>query len=184
LEVEISWKWVVRELAVVAGTTLALAEAAKDGTMMTNMFDSSPLPVLEQVVKFTEARHGVLAGNLANLDTPGYRVRDLPVEEFQSQLKEAVEERQRQPISQAPSPALPASPGNQITTTSSWQKRPGDKLASVAENAKGMLRHDENNSSLEEQVSEMSKNQAEFNMAVSLMNAQFRMLRAAITERA
>jgi flagellar basal-body rod protein FlgB len=148
---------------------------------MTNMFDSSPLPLLEQVVKFTEARHGVLAGNLANLDTPGYRVRDLPVEEFQTQLKEAVQERQRKPISQAP---YPASPGNQITTTSSWQKGAEDKLASVADNAKGMLRHDENNSSLEEQVTEMSKNQAEFNMAVSLMNAQFRMLRAAITERA
>jgi flagellar basal-body rod protein FlgB len=148
------------------------------------MFDSSPLPMLEQVVKFTEARHGVLAGNLANLDTPGYRVRDLPVEEFQTQLKEAVQERQRKPISQAPY-SMPASPGNPITSTSSsTETRREDKLASVAENAKGMLRHDDNNSSLEEQVSEIAKNQAVFNMATSLMNAQFRMLRAAITERA
>jgi flagellar basal-body rod protein FlgB len=151
--------------------------------MMTGMFDSSPLPMLEQVVKFTEARHGVLAGNLANLDTPGYRVRDLPVDEFRSQLKEAMEERQRKPVSQAPY-SIPTSPGMQATSAPSRETRREDKLASVAEHAKGMLRHDDNNSSLEEQVTEIAKNQAEFNMAVSLMNAQFRMLRAAITERA
>ncbi len=151
--------------------------------MMTGMFDSSPLPMLEQVVKFTEARHGVLAGNLANLDTPGYRVRDLPVDEFRSQLKEAMEDRQRKPVSQAPT-SIPTSPGMQAMSSPPRETRREDKLASVAENAKGMLRHDDNNSSLEEQVTEIAKNQAEFNMAVSLMNAQFRMLRAAITERA
>ena len=32
---------------------------------------------------FTEARHSVLAGNVANLDTPGYKTRDLSVETFQ-----------------------------------------------------------------------------------------------------
>ena len=44
--------------------------------MMSSMFDASTLPLLEQVVNFTEARHGVLAGNIANLDTPGYRTRE------------------------------------------------------------------------------------------------------------
>ena len=41
------------------------------------------MPVLEQVVNFTEARHGVLAGNIANLDTPGYKTRDLSPALFQ-----------------------------------------------------------------------------------------------------
>ena len=50
--------------------------------MLPSLFDSSSLPVLEQVVNFTEARHGVLAGNIANLDTPGYRSRDLSTEEL------------------------------------------------------------------------------------------------------
>ena len=45
--------------------------------MLSSMFQSSTIPVLEQVVNFTEARHGVLAGNVANLDTPGYKTRDL-----------------------------------------------------------------------------------------------------------
>ena len=46
-------------------------------------------PVLEQVVNFAQARHGVLAGNIANLDTPGYRVRDLSPEKFESDSKQA-----------------------------------------------------------------------------------------------
>jgi flagellar basal-body rod protein FlgB len=63
--------------------------------MVTGLFDSSTLPVLEQVVTFTEARHGVLAGNIANLDTPGYRSQDLSTAEFQTRLKDAIESRQR-----------------------------------------------------------------------------------------
>jgi flagellar basal-body rod protein FlgB len=37
---------------------------------------------------------------------------------------------------------------------------------------------------MEEQISEITKNQQVHNMALSLMTAQFRLLRAAITERA
>src|SRR5687768_3634420 len=63
--------------------------------MLSSLFESSTIPVLEQVVKFTEARHGVLAGNIANLDTPGYRTRDLSPELFQERLQEAIETRRR-----------------------------------------------------------------------------------------
>ena len=53
--------------------------------MLSSLFQSSTIPVLEQVVNFTEARHGVLAGNIANLDTPGYQTRDVDFQfEFMS----------------------------------------------------------------------------------------------------
>ena len=149
--------------------------------MLSSLFNSSSLPVLEQVVNFTEARHGVLAGNIANLDTPGYRSRDLSTEEFQSQLKEAIESR-RKPVYSSPG-MYAASPTSQSIESFSSGERRVDKLAHVAENAKGMLRHDDNNTSLEEQISEIAKNQAQHNLALSLMTAQFRLLRAAITER-
>ena len=48
------------------------------------LFQSTTIPALEQVVNFTEARHNVLAGNIANVDTPGYKARDLSVEDFQA----------------------------------------------------------------------------------------------------
>src|SRR6187397_1693930 len=65
--------------------------------MLSSIFQSSTLPVLEQVVNFTDARHGVLAGNIANLDTPGYKTRDLSPELFQERLKEAIETRHEPP---------------------------------------------------------------------------------------
>lgn len=148
--------------------------------MLPSLFDSSSLPVLEQVVNFTEARHGVLAGNIANLDTPGYRSRDLSTEEFQTRLKDAIESRQRPAVSRAPYPNFEGG----ASELASPRTQSHDKLATVTNTVKGMLRHDDNNASLEEQVSEIAKNQAQHNLALSLMTAQFRLLRAAITERA
>jgi flagellar basal-body rod protein FlgB len=145
--------------------------------MLDSMFANSTLPMLEQVVGFTQARHGVLAGNIANLDTPGYRTRDLSPLEFQEQLKKAIEEKRaaaERPIypSHAPMP-MPAVDEAQSEFFAKEQKP-----------FKGMLRHDDNNASLEEQITEIAKNHAQHNLALSLMTAQFRLLRAAITERA
>ena len=148
--------------------------------MMSSMFDASTLPLLEQVVNFTEARHGVLAGNIANLDTPGYKSRDLSAEQFQSRLKEAVEERQR-PTMRAP---YPNGPAMQSFSSAMSPAKHENEIATISDDFQGMLRHDENNASMEEQVSEITKNQQIHNMALSLMNAQFRLLRSAITERA
>ena len=147
--------------------------------MVTGLFESSTLPVLEQVVNFTEARHGVLAGNIANLDTPGYRSQDLSTAKFKTKLKDAVESRQREMAlaKRAPYP----SPDGAVTRTITASGH--DELATVTDTVKGMLRHDDNNTSLEEQISEIAKNQSQHNLALSLMNAQFRLLRAAITER-
>jgi flagellar basal-body rod protein FlgB len=151
--------------------------------MMNSMFDASTLPLLEQVVNFTEARHGVLAGNIANLDTPGYRTRDLSAEEFQGRLQRAIEERQR-PASPAPYPGAPASPALMSHSSADRTARRETQMAQISNDFNGMLRHDENNSSMEEQISEITKNQQVHNMALSLLTAQFRLLRAAITERA
>lgn len=142
--------------------------------MLDSMFANSTLPMLEQVVGFTQARHGVLAGNIANLDTPGYRTRDLSPIEFQEQLKKAIEEHhaeRERPIypSHAPTPTV--------------ERSPTEFFAKEEQPFKGMLRHDDNNSSLEYQVTEIAKNHAQHNLALSLMTAQFRLLRAAITER-
>lgn len=144
--------------------------------MLTSLFDSSTIPVLEQVVSFTQARHGVLAGNIANLDTPGYRTRDLSPELFQESLKDAIDATKRPAA--ANSSALYSSPDD-----APQQREPAD-FSDVRESIKSVLYHDDSDVSLENQVAELSKNQAQHNLALSIMNAQFRLLRAAITERA
>ncbi|QDT00057.1 flagellar basal body rod protein FlgB [Adhaeretor mobilis] len=145
--------------------------------MISNLFDSSTVPVLEQVVNFTQARHGVLAGNLANLDTPGYRTRDLSQQEFETSLKEAVAAKRH-----SPSVTGYNQYGNQYGVPATLQQ--DADFTKVEDSMKSILYHDESDVSLEQQVAAISKNQAKHNLALSLMTAQFRLLRAAITERA
>ena len=133
--------------------------------MLSTMFSSSAIPVLEQVVNFTEARHNVLAGNIANLDTPGYRTRDLPPAVFQKRMKAALEQRDQV--------------GGEVSD--------GQRTKAVHEvgsSMRSILRHDDNNTSLENQVAEMTKNQMQYSLAMSIMTSQFRLLQAAVSEKA
>jgi flagellar basal-body rod protein FlgB len=132
--------------------------------MSLTIFDS---PVLEQVVNFTAARHNVLAGNIANLDTPGYRAADLSPEMFQSQLKEAVEANRADQ-------AGPAEAGGDD----------GDAFKAVAASAHTLVYHDGTNLDIEQQASELAKNTMEYNLALSLMTSQFHTFEAVISERA
>jgi len=148
--------------------------------MLSNIFQSSTLPVLEQVVNFTEARHGVLAGNIANLDTPGYKTRDLSPALFQQRLKEAIETK-NEPVSPTSlGDVADLSPGSMPVRQETRQIAAFDK---VKDSMKSILRHDGDDVSMETQVNEMMKNQQQHNLAINIMSAQFRLLRAAITER-
>lgn len=144
--------------------------------MLSSMFDSSTVPVLEQVVNFTQARHEVLAGNIANIDTPGYKTRDISPAQFQEKLKDAVQTRREA----ATSP----------TQTYSQQRTGGSskldyaEMDEVRESIKSILFHDDSDVSIEQQVAEIGKNQGQHNLALSLLTSQLRLLEAAITERA
>ncbi|NQU75221.1 MAG: hypothetical protein HQ546_02765 [Planctomycetes bacterium] len=61
--------------------------------MFNVLFDNTSLPVLQQVLSFSEQRQKVLAHNIANMNTPGFRACDLPVEEFTQALSDAVMQR-------------------------------------------------------------------------------------------
>lgn len=136
--------------------------------MLSNLFDTTSIGVLEQVVNFSQARHGVLAGNIANLDTPGYKTRDLSPERFQENLRKAIEARRE-----------PQSPGR-IGARNGSDIR---DFADVRESLKGILFHDGSDVSLEKQITEISKNHGQHNLAINLMTSQFRLLESAISER-
>jgi flagellar basal-body rod protein FlgB len=147
--------------------------------MLSSIFQSSTIPVLEQVVNFTEARHGVLAGNVANLDTPGSKTRDLSPALFQERLKEAIDVR-REPVTPYDSRSFGLAPAENA------RKHETDKIAAfgtVKDSMKSILRHDGDDVSMEQQVNEIMKNQQQHNLAVNIMSAQFRLLKTAITER-
>jgi flagellar basal-body rod protein FlgB len=135
---------------------------------MADLFQSTTIPLLEQVVQFTQARHLALAGNVANSSTPNYVARDYSVDDFQNKLKEAVRER-HQPVS-AGVPADLHTPEE-------------NKLSRAAAQPKGILYHDQSQVGLEHQVTEMVKNRSEHNLALTIMVSQFRLLQTAISER-
>ncbi len=143
---------------------------------MLGLFNSTTLPALQQTVMFTEKRHELLASNIANLDTPDYLARDLPVDRFQAALADSIEQ------------AKYPSPGH-VTSASASDlfgnpvKR--DDIASGPRDAmEPIVFHDGSDVSMERQVTEIAKNQGMHNLAVATMRNQFALLRAAITERA
>jgi flagellar basal-body rod protein FlgB len=147
--------------------------------MIPSLLNSTTIPLLEQVVNFTEARHGVLAGNIANMDTPGYHTRDLSVDQFQENLKEAV--------------ATQSAAANATSATDRYGSLPSfggtkpapdlDPYRKVKSSLKDILYHDNSDVSMEQQVNEIVKNQTEHNLAIDILTSQLRLLRAAITEK-
>ncbi len=145
--------------------------------MFPALFQSNTIPVLEQMVSFSQARHSVLAGNIANLDTPGYKVRDLSVDDFQSRLKDALETRRKQ--------RADISPGELAYSGITSSNRRGDgMLAKASEDSKSIVYHDKSNVGLEYQVTEVLKNQMQHNLALTIMKNQFNLLEAAISGKA
>lgn len=143
--------------------------------MLDNLFTNTTIPVLEQVVNFSQARHNVLAGNVANLDTPGYRVRDLSTATFQARLKEAVEAKHSSPRS--------ASPSEAAYYTRAERRSPDEAMQEVKDSIKSILYHDDSDVGLDQQVAEIIKNQTQHNTAIAVMRSQFDLLRTAISER-
>lgn len=135
---------------------------------MNSIFNASSLPVLEQVVSFAQKRHHILAGNIANLDTPGYQVKDLNLSKFHEKLRQAIQAKNE--------PNEPLSPGLSAS-------RQGDPLREVTKNMEGMLFHDQNNVGMEQQVAALTKNQMMHNLALNIMENQIRLLETAISER-
>ncbi len=146
--------------------------------MLPTLFSSSSIPILEQVVNFSEARHNVLAGNIANMDTPGYKASDLSPVKFQAQLKEAVESQRNR--SQFPASNI-AGANNPI---SSQESDSNNSFADIRETMHSLTYLDESDVDMEHQVAELTKNQVQHNLALTIMTQQFRLLQAAISERA
>jgi flagellar basal-body rod protein FlgB len=136
--------------------------------MLPNLFDSTTIPVLGEVLNFSQARHTVLAGNIANVNTPGYRLRDLSQTAFQQQLKEA--------IALSRNTAEPMSPGLAASEH-------GGPLRQVRASLQNLLYHDDTNLDLEKQVAEMSKNHLLHNFALTVITDQFQLLETTISER-
>jgi flagellar basal-body rod protein FlgB len=155
--------------------------------MLQSLFEGSALPLLEKAAVFGERRQDVLAANIANIDTPNYKTRDLPVEAFQEALRSAVARRHgmnasggaAQAGSLAGLSSAPTSP-----TPSLDQLFPEELFHATDFPKRDLTANDANNRSIESEFMEMTKNNMMQSFAVELMHAQMNMLQAVIQERA
>ena len=121
-------------------------------------------PLLEQTLRFTAARHRLIAENVVNVDTPDYRQKDLSVEKFQALLRERVEARRD------------AMPGDE-------QLRFDDVAGQLESPQRGILFHDGNNRSMEQLMADQAKNAMMHNLVIELLRKQFEGLELALKER-
>ena len=120
-------------------------------------------PVLEQAIRFTEKRSELLAENVAGVNVPNYKQRDLDLTAFQVMLAGRVDQKNA------------AAPG----TT-----RFDDLTAEVMEPTAGkLLSHDGNNRSMEELMSDVAQNTLMHNMFTEILRKQYGDLDMALRER-
>ena len=142
--------------------------------MIEGMFDSGAMPVLERLVQFTSARHGVLVDNIANLSTPNYRPRDIDPVAFQSKLQKAIEQRRRG-----------ATPGTGPLNLSDGDGMRFEKdriELRPRDTNENMLFHDRNNRDLERIMQDLAENTLTHNAGIELLRNEFDMLKMAIRE--
>lgn len=116
-------------------------------------------PFLEQTLRFTAARHKLIAQNVVNISTPGYKQQDLSVDKFQKLLAERG------------AAAESAGPG-----ATSFD----DIGADVEDAHNGILFHDGQTRSMEQLMSDQAKNALMHNMAIELLRDQFQLMETAL----
>lgn len=139
---------------------------------LADLLGSGGMGAAEHVMAFTGERQKVLANNMANIDTPGYRMRDLDIRRFERTLASALE-RGRLVNPNLPRLDLPDARG--LDSNSPGSRRHGDDL-------RGLVFHDDNDRSVEKLVSKMTFNNSQQNQAVSMLRSQVRLLRSIIAE--
>jgi flagellar basal-body rod protein FlgB len=119
------------------------------------LFGRGSVPALDTLMRFAEARHRAIAGNIANVDTVGYRTLDAPVARFDQALARAFQ-------------------------TGDFAMRSDVLRPETAADA-GTLKTNGNNVDLDIEMAKMVRNQSLFGMAAALLAQQFSMMREAIS---
>jgi len=139
------------------------------------MFDYGSMPVLERMVEFTTARQEMIAHNIANLSTPYYKPTDLDPQQFQKQLRDALDRRSRQPNGMR----RPI----EMQSTQQIGIRNGRMHFKPQQTNENVMFHDENNRDVERTMQDLVENTLAHRTSIELLKSQFDLLRTAIRER-
>jgi flagellar basal-body rod protein FlgB len=114
---------------------------------------SANLNTIEQYLKLTSARQQAISSNMANVDTPGYRTRDI---DFQAEMQKATEN------------------DGATLQTAAFTPGPSREVAGLME------RPDGNNVNMDREGLLLSETQLQYQMGIQLVKHQFHALLSAI----
>ncbi len=123
---------------------------------MTQLFDST-IDVLNRSLDLHMERHAVIADNIANAETPGFKAKRI---DFEDSLARAVEAGEQ------------GLAGRDIASVQ----------ATLSEETNSELGLDLNTVDMDREMAAMTKNEVQYNAATQLISKKFALLRYAITE--
>jgi flagellar basal-body rod protein FlgB len=142
-----------------------------DNTNPTGSLFNRAMDVMGKSLGLRMARHSLVTTNMANMDTPGYRVRDL---KFEKTMAEAVGRQEGVlPVAQTHRQHLPV-------------QNIQDAYQAAQKNVKfGVYGQDENGKDvvdIDQEMTKLAKNHLMYNATVQMLAKEFEILKYAITE--
>lgn len=144
--------------------------------LISDLTNSGPAPVLEQMLRFAGQRQRILAQNVANVGTPDFRPWDVSPAKFQAQLAAAVEDRRKSPGGDN-GPLV-------LKDTDEVKQAAGGGLEVTPKTSRGgILFQDRNNRDYIRLMQDVAENSLAFRAATDLMRWHEGMIRSAISQR-
>ena len=130
---------------------------------LTAITGGGAFPMLEKTLAFAEARNRMLANNIANIDTPGFRAGQLDVSAFQAALREASARRER--------------PGDRFKLDESREIRTNElghlETSPSLEPVDNLLFHDGTNARIERQMADLAENTMMHQVSTELLKGYY-----------
>jgi flagellar basal-body rod protein FlgB len=145
--------------------------------MIDELSTAGAIPVLEMTLRFAGARQRIIAHNIANLDTPGFRPADASPQAFQKTLREAVDERN----------ARTGGEQGELHWRDTKEIRHAGadgRIELVPQTpSSNILFHDRNNRDLERTMQDLAENVGVYRISADLLRSRYEVLKSAIAER-
>jgi flagellar basal-body rod protein FlgB len=139
--------------------------------MIDSLLSNPTITMLEQTVSFTEQRHNLLVGDIANGSTPGYVQQDLSVQDFQKSLRRAIDQ-SRQSLNDQYAPESDES--TQFFSDGSVSGIPVNKINSIPFHDRGVR-------SMEYLMGQLADNAMAHNMATQFLRSRYDQISRAIS---
>ncbi len=143
--------------------------------MIDGITNADAIPVLERMLQFTARRQELIAHNIANIDTPGFRPQDVSIKQFQAQLGDAVD-RRRGTFGSGGGPL-------QLASSREIEVGPHGLVLHPKAAAHNILFHDGSDRDLERMAQALVENFVMFRTAAELLRNRFELINTAIRGR-